>query len=221
MQSIGFISCLHRCEAMLSGLGGGHAEVFSLRGREGWTGSKGSCHTHALGVNQKAVWDTGFISRKAQDFPPKVHIRLSNHGPCVEFQTLAQRQRLLVFMVGTQALVSQRVLFFSVPHNTQSNPHPRMCFIATVLMISVLSQNSNPDTLIILTANHYNNLQQKQERQPFGNLSEWSVTSGVLLLSKTCLLGINQWALFTALLCSVSLQAATTVLYGLLRFFSW
>lgn len=40
---------------MLSGLGGGHAEVFSLRGSEGLAGAKGSCHTHASGLNQKAV----------------------------------------------------------------------------------------------------------------------------------------------------------------------
>lgn len=95
-------------------------------------------------------------------------------------------------MVGTQALACQQVLLFLIPNDTKSNPPPRMCFIETVLMICVLPQNSNPETLIIFTSNNYNNLQRKQERQLFRNMSEGSGTSDGSLLSKTCLLEINE-----------------------------
>lgn len=80
---------------------------------------------------------------------------------------------------------------FSIPNDSKFNLPHRMCFIETVLVICILSQNSNPETLSL----HLTITLENSNISCSVILSEWKVTSDVNLLENMFIW--CKWALLT------------------------
>lgn len=158
----------------------GHAQIATAKWTL-WELIKRQCET--LSVHLK----------KAQDFPSKNVVRFNT----IMYPLWTLRQTVGTVVAATFCLwyrhwfvskfCSSQFQIIQVQHASQN-----MCFIETVLMICILSQKSNPETLTILASSNSDNLRRKQQLQLFGNLSEWNVTSDVNLSLKTCLFEISE-----------------------------